>query len=215
MIGRAFRHLGVLGDISQGVNPFRGTRDWREVDDLLSSDGAAARRVNLYQSYRSTQPIIEFANQILERVGVPDEARLQPFPREGEPPRLIHAQNEAAMIDEVATILDDLAGAEFQSAAVICKTATQAQRVARLLETRLQATFVLIARASDARAADIVVVPGYLAKGMDFDVVVVVGADEGTYGSSELDAKLLYVAVTRALHRLYLLWTGRPSPLLA
>jgi DNA helicase-2/ATP-dependent DNA helicase PcrA len=49
---------------------------------------------------------------------------------------------------------------------------------------------------------------------MDFDIVVVVGADETAYGTSELDAKLLYVAVTRALHRLYLLWTGRPSPLL-
>jgi DNA helicase-2/ATP-dependent DNA helicase PcrA len=204
----------VLGDIAQGVNPFRGTRDWHEIDDLLRSDGAAARRVDLYQSYRSTQPIIEFANQILARVGVPDAARLQPFPREGEPPRLIQAQNEAAMIEEVATILDDLAGAEFQSAAVICKTATQAQRFASLLEARLQARFVLITRASDARAADIVVVPGYLAKGMDFDVVVVAGADEGSYSSSELDAKLLYVAVTRALHRLYVLWTGQPSPLL-
>jgi DNA helicase-2/ATP-dependent DNA helicase PcrA len=143
-----------------------------------------------------------------------EDDRLQPFPREGVPPELIHAQSETAMIKEIATILDDLAGAEFQSAAVICKTATQAQRVASLLESRLQARFALIARASDARAADIVVVPGYLAKGMDFDVVVVSGADAATYGSSPIDAKLLYVAVTRALHRLYVLWTGQPSPLL-
>jgi len=44
--------------------------------------------------------------------------------------------------------------------------------------------------------------------------VIVVDADARRYRQAELDAKLLYVAVTRALHRLYVLWTGQPSPLL-
>jgi DNA helicase-2/ATP-dependent DNA helicase PcrA len=118
------------------------------------------------------------------------------------------------MIQEIAAILDDVAGAEFQSAAVICKTAVEAERIAGELETRLKTPFALITRATDARTADIVVLPGYLAKGMDFDVVLVVGADERTYTDAPLDARLLYVAVTRALHRLYVLWTGERSPLL-
>jgi DNA helicase-2/ATP-dependent DNA helicase PcrA len=118
------------------------------------------------------------------------------------------------MIEEITAILDDLAGVEFQSAAVICKTAAEARHIADQLETRLQAKCALITRATDARAADIVVVPSYLAKGMDFDVVIVVGTDDRTYTTSQYDARLLYVAITRALHRLYLLWTGRPSPLL-
>jgi DNA helicase-2/ATP-dependent DNA helicase PcrA len=204
----------VLGDTAQGINPFRGTRDWREVEALLRSDEGEGRRVNLRQSYRSTQPIIEFANQILAQLGVADEEHLQAFPREGEPPQLIHAETDEAMIDEIAAVLDDVAGAEFQSAAVICKTAVEAQRVASQLEPRLHTPFALITRATDARAADIVILPGYLAKGMDFDVVLVVGADDRTYTNAPLDAKLLYVAVTRALHRLYVLWTGQRSPLL-
>ena len=204
----------VLGDTAQGINPFRGTRDWREVEDLFQSDSGGGRRVTLTQSYRSTRPIIEFANQILAHLGVADDQHLHAFPREGEPPQFIHAESDAAMIQEIATILDDLAGAEFQSAAVICKTAVEAQRVANLLEHRLHAPFALITRATDSRSADIVVLPGYLAKGMDFDVVVVVGADDRAYGAAALDARLLYVAVTRALHRLYVLWAGRPSPLL-
>ena len=205
----------VLGDTAQGINPFRGTRDWREVEDVLRSDTGAGRRVNLRLSYRSTEPIIEFANQILAQLGVADDEHLQAFPREGDPPQLIHADTDQAMIQEIAAVLDDVAGAEFQSAAVICKTAVEAQRIASQLETRLKTSFALITRATDARSADIVVLPGYLAKGMDFDVVVVVGADERTYTDAPLDAKLLYVAVTRALHRLYVLWTGQRSPLLA
>jgi DNA helicase-2/ATP-dependent DNA helicase PcrA len=46
-------------------------------------------------------------------------------------------------------------------------------------------------------------------------VVLVIGADARTYTEAPLDARLLYVAVTRALHRLYVLWTGQPSPLLS
>jgi DNA helicase IV len=92
--------------------------------------------------------------------------------------------------------------------------AAEADYLKTVLEPRLKAPFALITRASDSRAADIVVLPGYLAKGMDFDVVLVVGADDRTYTAAPLDAKLLYVAVTRALHRLYVLWTGQPSPLL-
>jgi DNA helicase-2/ATP-dependent DNA helicase PcrA len=204
----------VLGDTAQGINPFRGTRDWREVEAVLRSDTGAGRRVTLRQSYRSTQPIIEFANQILARLGVAADEHLQAFPREGEPPQLIHADSDEAMIQEIAAILDDLAGAEFQSAAVICKTAAEAQRIASRLTACLHAPFALITRATDSRSADIAILPGYLAKGMDFDVVLVVGADDRTYTDAQLDAKLLYVAVTRALHRLYVLWTGKPSPLL-
>jgi len=146
---------------------------------------------------------------------VADDEHLQAFPREGDPPQLIHADTDQAMIQEIAAVLDDVASAEFQSAAVICKTAVEAQRIASQLETRLKTSFALITRATDARSADIVVLPGYLAKGMDFDVVLVVGADDRTYTDAPLDAKLLYVAVTRALHRLYVLWTGQRSPLLA
>jgi DNA helicase-2/ATP-dependent DNA helicase PcrA len=204
----------VLGDTAQGINPFRGTRDWSEIEDVLRSEVGAGHRVTLRQSYRSTRPIIEFANHILDQLGVAADEHLQAFPREGEPPQLIHADTEEAMVQEIAAVLDDLAGAEFQSAAVICKTAVDAQRVASRLEQRLRAPFALITRATDSRAADILVLPGYLAKGMDFDVVLVVGADDRTYTNALLDAKLLYVAVTRALHRLYVLWTGGRSPLL-
>ena len=53
-----------------------------------------------------------------------------------------------------------------------------------------------------------------MAKGLEFDEMVVLDADERFF-STELERTLLYVAVTRALHRLTVLHRGRPSRFLA
>ena len=51
------------------------------------------------------------------------------------------------------------------------------------------------------------ILTSYLSKGLEFDVVIVVDADEKVYKSDNvLDMKLLYVAMTRALHRLELVY---------
>lgn len=59
----------------------------------------------------------------------------------------------------------------------------------------------------------IVILPSYLAKGLEFDAVFIMGA-ESEYTESELDIKLLYVAMTRAQHKLYILQVGNTIPLL-
>lgn len=58
------------------------------------------------------------------------------------------------------------------------------------------------------------VIPAYLVKGLEFDAVIVADAARSAYGLTNRDAKLLYVACTRALHELHLFHTGDPSPLL-
>ena len=54
-----------------------------------------------------------------------------------------------------------------------------------------------------------------LAKGLEFDAVIINNANENIYSSSSnLDMKLLYVAITRALHELDIVYSGElPSPL--
>lgn len=54
----------------------------------------------------------------------------------------------------------------------------------------------------------------YLAKGLEFDVVIEANADSHNYQENELDTKLLYVVMTRPLHRLYIYYTGELTPLL-
>ena len=52
-----------------------------------------------------------------------------------------------------------------------------------------------------------IIIPVYMAKGLEFDVVLVYGADNISY-NTEYDKKLLYIACTRALHKLSLYYTG-------
>jgi len=54
-----------------------------------------------------------------------------------------------------------------------------------------------------------------LVKGLEFDYVVVADANAQTYASDLRSRHLLYVAVTRAAHQLWLLHCGNPSPLVA
>ncbi len=54
--------------------------------------------------------------------------------------------------------------------------------------------------------------PSYLAKGLEFDAVILCDADAGNYTTKE-DGQILYVACTRALHRLVVLCEGELTPL--
>ena len=58
----------------------------------------------------------------------------------------------------------------------------------------------------------LVILPVHLAKGMEFEAALVVDSDVATYSASEFDGRLLYVAVTRALHALHVFWCGDVSP---
>jgi len=97
--------------------------------------------------------------------------------------------------------------------AVIGRTAEDCERMHVLLTTEgLEAS--LLQEGQNAYRGGLSVVPVHLAKGLEFDAVVVFDADARRYTNDAQDAKLLYVGCTRALHRLALLYCGEASPLL-
>lgn len=56
---------------------------------------------------------------------------------------------------------------------------------------------------------EICIVTSYLAKGLEFDGVIILDADEGIYNSNKrIDMKLLYVAMTRSRHELNILYSS-------
>jgi DNA helicase-2/ATP-dependent DNA helicase PcrA len=83
-----------------------------------------------------------------------------------------------------------------------------------LLKKDLGDIYVLTGK-DDAYRGGTVIVPSYLAKGLEFDAVIIADASRDTYTEDDLDVKLLYVAMTRALHKLCIYHSGEPSPLLA
>lgn len=83
----------------------------------------------------------------------------------------------------------------------------------KLLKGELQQPVQLLKENEEIKSGHIVIVPSYLAKGLEFDAVVVVLVDE-IYSIDEIDIKLLYVAMTRPMHQLYLIGKNKTDLLL-
>lgn len=98
----------------------------------------------------------------------------------------------------------------YESVAIICKTQQEAERVH--LRLKEPANIKLVKPHDGKIEKGVLVIPSYMAKGLEFDVVIVYGADRENY-SSEFDRRLLYIACTRALHRLVVYYAGEKSPL--
>jgi DNA helicase-2/ATP-dependent DNA helicase PcrA len=94
---------------------------------------------------------------------------------------------------------------------VICKTAKESATVYTSLKTSFDVH--LVEKGTISFEKGITVIPAYLAKGIEFDAVIIHDASEHTY-FRENERRLFYTACTRAMHELHLLSLGEPSMLL-
>lgn len=194
--------MTILGDANQSVNP------------LTSSTSASihrvfpeARTLELRKTYRSTIEIAEFAQGVSQRGG------LEPIERHGEQPTISACTDPDDEHDRVAELVRRRVDDGAQSVGVVCRTAAQAETVAAALAERgVEATLLDVG--SDVFAEGVIVASAHIAKGLEFDAVVVPGVDADSY-SREIDRNMLYVACTRGMHTLDLTHTGDRSPLLA
>ncbi|WP_187385768.1 HelD family protein [Gorillibacterium timonense] len=201
----------ILGDLSQGIHDYRGIHHWEEFLDQFPEDSQGFFRLD--RSYRSTTEIIEFANSVLTNGGLGDSLAVPVF-RTGEPVQIRRIpstkERQAVLAETVSAIL---AEGGMNTVAVITRTAEEATEAHDSL-LRQGMTTNLIHAGNLRYEGGLSVVPVYLAKGLEFDAVILTDVDERHYLSDTRDAKLLYVASTRALHRLDVLYSGEPSKLL-
>ncbi|MFD0674532.1 HelD family protein [Cohnella sp. GCM10027633] len=200
----------ILGDLAQGIHAYRGVHRWEELSSVFAEEHRAYHTLKL--SYRSTLEIIEFANRILARTdtGLPPA---EPVFRSGEPVEVARLPDEAAMISRIASFISDNQAGGMRTIAIIGRTDAQCAA----LQERIQSAGIeanLIAEGQAAYRGGVTVVPAHLAKGLEFDAVLIADANARHYANEPMDAKLLYVACTRALHRLTLLFLGDPTPLI-
>lgn len=193
----------ILGDVNQAVNPYMGISDYDGVVRVFADRGA--HLIGLKRSYRSTLQIAEFTRALL-----PAAEPVEPIRREGPRPRLILV-DEAQRFETISREAERLRQEGARSIALICKTAAMSRQVYEALRPKLRV--VLLQQGDTVFRTGLVVLPVYLAKGLEFDAVVVCDAEAATYGG-ETDRRTLYTACTRALHRLSLVCAGAPSPLL-
>lgn len=196
--------MTILGDLSQRINPYSGLDSYDALGDILGREARGV--VHLTKSYRSSWEISEFARGILPTAMSADNVR-----RSNRKPRVVCAEHPEQIAGLISSEMTALKAEGMVSIAVICKTAHEASRVySKLLPDH---DVRLVEADSITFHHGLVVLPIYLAKGLEFDAVIIHDASDETYGH-ENERKLLYTACTRALHSLTLYYSGELSRLL-
>lgn len=198
--------MTVLGDFGQAIF-MQSTKLQGDDSPLLRLYGEAdTSLIRLVRSYRSTREIVEFTKELLI-----DESDIVPFERSGPKPVLARFEGrerrDAQLLKDIAALKAD----GIDSIAIITKTAAESRQALESLQLQGCEALQLITKETVTYQNGVMVVPVYLAKGIEFDAVLVYDASTEAYGR-ENERKLLYTACTRAMHRLYLYATGEWSP---
>jgi DNA helicase-2/ATP-dependent DNA helicase PcrA len=200
--------LTILGDLAQSIYAHRGVASWDEARRAFPAFKVSTHE--LIKSYRSTYEIIRFANVVLHAISK-DKARVpiaEPLKRHGTPPELHPLKRDQELAHALVRVITRTQQGGYRNIAVIAKTTRHATRVAEQVRAVGYEDLELVTSPDFRYKGGTVVVPVHLAKGMEFEAGLVVNVDNQTYSETEFDGRLLYVALTRALHALHLFWTG-------
>ena len=194
----------VLGDPAQSIHPYLNTVELETIERAIAPGDAQV--IRLHMTYRSTKEIVQFSRAIDS-----SEGGAHPVDRHGAKPLILEVADPARFVEAAAAQVRELHEAGARSVAIICKTAAQSQEVYAGLKERLPVH--LVTADDDTLPRGDLVIPAYLAKGLEFDGVLIYDASANVY-HDESERKLFYTACTRALHHLRLMYTGRLTPFL-
>lgn len=195
-------YFTIMGDVSQNIRYETGMNDWEGLKEALFEK----ERDSLYlllKSYRNTIEISREAGKVLREAA--DRAyQIEPVIRHGKAVEYLQRPEEKLIL-KLRELLKDLSDRQYQTIAVITRTEEEAEELKTVLSMENQNTTF---------SNGIMILPIALTKGLEFDAVIIWKPDEAHYGKNPKEAKLLYVAITRALHELYFLGDRERSPLL-
>lgn len=189
----------VLGDAGQSVNPYGSS-----TAETIQKSLTASEIMKLCKSYRSTFEITDFAQKIHPN------AELEPVARHREKPQILQFGSAVEELSGIMGLISTYRKSGYKSLGIICKTEQQARKMADMLKSYANDISFLSSQSS-AFVQGIVITSAHMAKGLEFDEVIIPQTDERNY-RSEIDKSMLYVAVTRAMHRLTLTFhEARPA----
>lgn len=198
--------MTVLGDFSQAIYT-QATELYGVDSPLIRLYGEADTSLfHLIRSYRSTREIVTFTKAML-----PEAKEVIPFDRSGRKPDLYSVENGENRIIRMAEHLTSLREEGLTSIGIITKTAAESKEAYELLTARGCQDVKLITKRTLTFEAGVSIIPVYLAKGVEFDAVLIYDASADTY-HQESERKLFYTACTRAMHRLLIYSAGEWTP---
>lgn len=198
--------MTVLGDFGQAI--FTQSTNLQDAESPLFRLYGETETclIRLVRSYRSTREIVEFTKVLLS-----DASEIVPFERSGPKPLLVKVEDGEMRDIRVLKDIAALKAEGFESIAVITKTAAESRSAFESLRKHGGEALQLITKETETFEKGAMVIPVYLAKGVEFDAVLIYEASPHAYGQDN-DRKLLYTACTRAMHQLLLYTTGDWSP---
>jgi DNA helicase-2/ATP-dependent DNA helicase PcrA len=197
--------MTVLGDLNQAIYAHANEGN---IVPLLKRlfQPEETEEIFLHRSYRSTKQITEFAKGMIMGGN-----KIEAFQREGKKPRITPVADYSDLASKLIACLHRFQEEGYQTIAIICKTAKESLAAYQLLSEQIPLT--LISKDTASYGTGILVIPSYLAKGVEFDAVIIFNASQKQYGR-ESERKLFYTACTRAMHQLEIFFMGERSKFL-
>ncbi len=184
----------LLGDIYQTVNSVTTIQQYTDYESIF---GEGLIQIRLRKCYRSSSDINALAFRLIEREGQPVTESYSYFKRAVRKPQYVVSRDRFSCLVPILERLE-----QYRSVAVIVNSDEEALAVKSFLEKEKEKEAQLIISPEDEMRDRLVILPLFLAKGLEFDAVVLFGCIEANERNPHFRRKV-YLGCTRALHELY------------
>ncbi|WP_371372568.1 UvrD-helicase domain-containing protein [Sporomusa aerivorans] len=201
----------IMGDMSQAIHTDRGLTSWQALlKDVFAN--AKYRYYEVNYSYRSAKEIVGLFNKILPA----SRSKAIPVYEIGRQPVIEPAPSALDALRRTLAVIDEFRQLGCKSIGILTKQEADSLKLYQGLQAAAPelTQLNLITGSALSYHGGITVAPISLAKGLEFDGVIIWNASEQKFTAAYQDAKLLYVAVSRAMYYLHIFHQGRLTPLL-
>lgn len=177
----------IVGDSNQRLITTSEEPAMLHLDDVFNDLNVEITKYELNKSYRSTQEIMEYSNKFL------DKDKIVPLVRKGEPVIEEEVSNNEEFVDTIISLIEDYEEEGYENIAVIFKDKNELNKFSHVIKEKINVQS--LDNDDIMYKGGKVLLPAYLAKGLEFDGVIIVE-------SEEIEPLVKYIMCTRALHRL-------------
>ncbi len=207
--------MTILGDIAQGIHSYRGIENWKKFIQT-SFENTKTTYTTLNKTYRTTKEIMDLANKVINKLPYYEKEFIvlgEPVIDRKNSITIQENKNSEELMSNINYKINDYLNKGYKSIAIIGKDMNECLVLEKCLN-KLRSDIKLIKGKDSEYNSGISIVPSYLAKGLEFDCVIVTNANNEQYKNNSLDIKLLYVIITRAMSKIDIFYSGEISELL-
>lgn len=207
--------MTILGDIAQGVHYYRGIENWRRFIDIEFKD-VNTTYTTLNKTYRTTKEIMDIANHVINKLPEYEKEFIvlgEPVINRNDSVNIKQSNGIDELVKDINNRIEIYLNSKYKSIAIIGKDMNECLELEKKI-SKIRKDVKLIKGKDSEYNSGISIVPSYLAKGLEFDCVIISNANCEKYTNSNIDIKLLYVTITRAMSKLDIFFNGELSDLL-